>query len=30
MNGIVSEIVDALAFVCSVSVVIACCHFPIG
>ena len=30
MNGIVSEIMDTLAFVCSVCVVIVCCHFPIG
>lgn len=30
MNGIVSEIVDTLAFVCSICIVIVCCHFPIG
>lgn len=30
MNGIVSEIMDALIFVCSVCVVIVFCQFPIN
>ena len=30
MNSVVSEIMDTLAFVCSVCIVIVCCHFPIG
>lgn len=29
MNKIVSEMIDALVFVCSICVVIACCQFPI-
>ena len=30
MNEVVSEVVDALIFVCSVCVVIGCCQFPIN
>ncbi len=30
MNGMISEIMDTLAFVCSICVVIVCCQFPIG
>ena len=28
MNGMISEIMDTLAFVCSICVVIVCCQFP--
>lgn len=30
MKGMMSEIMDALVFVCSICVVMVCCQFPIG